>query len=83
MNPNILKRCVEELKKEAPNIQYVLGMLETVIEMMPNITIGPSASWPAQHETKTTPTRTETVSDEEVETPGFLKTGTIGNIRNN
>ncbi len=33
MNTNILQKCVEELKKETPNISYVLGMLETVIEM--------------------------------------------------
>lgn len=33
MNTNILSKCVEELKKETPNISYVLGMLETVIDM--------------------------------------------------
>lgn len=33
MNTNILQKCVEELKKETPNISYVLGMLETVIDM--------------------------------------------------
>lgn len=33
MNTNILSKCVEELKKDNPNISYVLGMLETVIEM--------------------------------------------------
>lgn len=33
MNTNILKKCVEELKKESPKIDYVLGMLESVIEL--------------------------------------------------
>lgn len=33
MNITTLQKCVEELKKETPNISYVLGMLETVIEM--------------------------------------------------
>ena len=33
MNTTILSKCVEELKKEQPNISYVLGMLETVIAM--------------------------------------------------
>lgn len=33
MNITTLAKCVEELKKETPNISYVLGMLETVIEM--------------------------------------------------
>lgn len=36
MNINTLTKCVEELKKETPNISYVLGMLETVIEMNGN-----------------------------------------------
>lgn len=33
MNTNILQKCVDELKKETPNLSYVQGMLETVIEM--------------------------------------------------
>jgi hypothetical protein len=32
-NTTILQRCVDELKKETPNLSYVQGMLETVIEM--------------------------------------------------
>jgi len=35
MNTNILKKCIDELKKEKPEIQYVLGMLETLYEMQP------------------------------------------------
>lgn len=40
MQTTILSKCVGELKKDAPNIQYVLGMLETLIDMAPqqNIT---------------------------------------------
>ncbi len=33
MNPNILKKCINELTKEKPNIDYVRGMLETLYEM--------------------------------------------------
>ena len=33
MNTNILKKCVEELKKEKFSKEYVMGMLETLIEM--------------------------------------------------
>lgn len=33
MQNTILQKCVEELKKENPKLDYVLGMLETVIEM--------------------------------------------------
>jgi len=46
MNTNILQKCVDELKKETPNLSYVQGMLETVIEMtatqMSNIPYSPN-----------------------------------------
>ena len=33
MNTSVLKKCVEELKKDQPDIRYILGMLETFIEL--------------------------------------------------
>lgn len=33
MNANILKKCLDELKKSSPKIDYVIGMLETLYEM--------------------------------------------------
>lgn len=30
MNTNILQKCIDELRKEDPKIDYVLGMLETL-----------------------------------------------------
>lgn len=33
MNQNILQKAIEELKKEQPKIDYVLGMLETLYEL--------------------------------------------------
>ncbi len=33
MNTNILNKCIEELKKEAPDLSYLRGMLETLMEM--------------------------------------------------
>lgn len=35
-NTTILIKCVGELKKDTPNISYILGMLETVIAMSGN-----------------------------------------------
>lgn len=35
MNNTILSKILEELNKEAPRIDYVKGMLETLIEMQP------------------------------------------------
>lgn len=29
---NTLSRCIEELKKDSPDIRYILGMLETYLE---------------------------------------------------
>jgi hypothetical protein len=33
MNTTTLQKCVDELKKESPDIRYILGMLETYIEL--------------------------------------------------
>lgn len=40
MNPSILQKCLDELSKSegAPNIDYVRGMLETLIAMAPKET---------------------------------------------
>lgn len=38
MNTNILSKCLEELKKDQPNISYVIGILETLMEMNQQIT---------------------------------------------
>jgi hypothetical protein len=77
MNNKILQKCVDELKKESPKIDYVLGMLESVIEL------GGSSSLPhlpSILDVKSIP-RTDSVSDEEGS--GLLaryEKGTIGNI---
>lgn len=33
MNTKILQKCLEELKKETPDLSYLRGTLETLIEM--------------------------------------------------
>ena len=33
MNTTILQKCLDELNKESPRLDYVKGMLETVISM--------------------------------------------------
>lgn len=35
MNGKIIDKCIEMLKKDTPEIQYVLGMLEALKEMQP------------------------------------------------
>lgn len=41
MNTNILKKCIEELRKDDPKIDYVLGMLETLSEMQETVSVTP------------------------------------------
>lgn len=45
MNTNILRKCIEALKADAPDLSYLRGMLETLLEMqepiIPTITKGP------------------------------------------
>lgn len=36
MNTNILRKCLEELNKEDPRKDYVIGMLETLIDSQNN-----------------------------------------------
>jgi hypothetical protein len=36
---NILQKCLDELSKESPKLDYVRGMLETLIEMQTPINI--------------------------------------------
>jgi hypothetical protein len=42
----ILEKAIEELKKEKPEIQYVLGMLETVVAMQRELIKVPEKMWP-------------------------------------
>lgn len=36
MNTSILQKCLAELQKETPDLSYIRGMLETLIDMQPN-----------------------------------------------
>ena len=30
---NVIKKAIEELKKDSPRLEYILGLLETLVEM--------------------------------------------------
>ncbi len=34
MQPTILKKCIDELSKDSPKLDYIRGMLETLYEML-------------------------------------------------
>lgn len=40
MNTNTLIKCVDELKKDKPKLDYVIGILETLIDMNPISMVG-------------------------------------------
>lgn len=84
MNKNILQKILTELGKETPSIDYLKGMVETLLEMgEPEIKVtGGTSSTVIPYATQTTPTRTESVSDESTTIPDFLKTGPLGTITN-
>lgn len=78
MNTRTLTKCVDELKKDTPNIQYVLGMLETIIEM----SSGVAGLSPLNIPINVAQTKTNTIieeTDEFADNP-FAKVGPIGNL---
>jgi hypothetical protein len=77
MNSQILLKCIEELKKENPKIDYILGMLETVVAMSGNIIT------PIAHDIPTVKKQIEipeSISEQQTEPNPFTKAGPIGRI---
>lgn len=74
MNTNILKKCVEELRKDDFKKDYVLGMLETIIEIS-EINHKPPVNI---INNQTTPYKIDETTPEPV--PDFLKPGPVGKI---
>jgi len=80
MNTKILQKILEELQKEKPSIDYMKGMVETLIEMSGGESL-PIINTNTQNATKTLIVRTESISDEETEEiPAFLRAGPTGNL---
>ena len=75
MNTQVLIKCLDELTKDKPNIEYVKGMLETLITLSgtPVIPVFGGSSPNIKIE------RTETVSDEEINLAKYAggNTGTV------
>lgn len=82
MNTTTLSKCVTELKKNEPNIQYVLGMLETIIEMsgqpLPTAGLAGEITY-VQKPIQSQGILTTTKSDGEP-IPEFLRAGGVGNL---
>ncbi len=72
MNPAILNKCIAELGKDEPDLSYIRGMLETLVELSGNV----AAPISTTHVT----TRPLEVRVDEEPVPEFLSAGPIGRI---
>lgn len=80
MNTTILQKCVDELKNEKPDIRYILGMLETFIELSSGAVLVAKTNAPMVIQ-PTTSTQTFIPADEEdTEIARKYVGGPIGNI---
>lgn len=82
MNTQILQKCLDELKKDEPNIEYIKGMLETLI-LLSNPLIPIINNTKEQYVTEKVKelVRTETISDEEIALEKY-NSGLTGRITN-
>jgi len=67
---------VSELKQKEPNLQYVLGMLETVIELSGN----PTPPLPDLNMSRKVLENVFSKSDEQEEIPPAARPGPVGRI---
>lgn len=79
MNTSILEKCLQELNKESPKIEYIKGMLETFIALSGASPIISSINNQNVTEKIKELVRTESISDEE-SIPEFLKPGPTKSI---
>ena len=85
MNTSVLSKCVEELKKEKPDIRYVLGMLETFIDLSPVVNMPPvdyalPKNFIGMYPTKVEIPADEVITDEDKAYERTMAGGPIGNI---
>lgn len=75
MNTQILQKCLDELKQEKPNIEYIKGMLETLILLS-------NTSNPVINNTHIEQNVTKKVEElVKDDVPDFLRTGPTRNIQ--
>lgn len=83
MNTTILSRCITELQQEKPDISYIRGALETLLEMSapPPALPMPYAGMTPHYTLENDPNvkRTESVADEEIDatTAAYLAGGPV------
>ena len=78
MNTAILLKCIEEIKKDKPNLEYIRGILETIVEMSGSQV--PKSNMPT---IQSTYVQTTSLSDEEIAEQALVnkyESGPIGNL---
>ncbi len=76
MNITVLKKCLDELSKDNPRLEYAKGILETFIDLNTHTVALQNDVTEKVKEL----VRTESVSDEE-DVPPFLRPGPTGAIK--
>lgn len=79
MNP-VIQKCVEELNKEAPRIDYIRGMLESLLVMNNNASTVVASKHIVYSQPPATVSATPTMSDEETTLLQAYEKGPIGKI---
>ena len=78
MQTNLLRKCVDELSKEKPDISYLKGVLETLIEVSGT----PVATVKNIGNTYGYPVNESLIKTDEEIIPDFLKAGPVGTMNN-
>lgn len=81
MNTQILNKCIEELKKDKPDLSYIRGILETLVDSVPK------SQWEATHpriennvQPGSVPANTIELSDEEREAVEYARRYNTGPV---
>ena len=84
MNTTILAKCIEELKKETPDISYIRGALETLLEMSAQPAVVAHQPMPQSIPQQTPNVSTTVQTDEQLQDELYKQyvTGPIGKLTN-
>lgn len=82
MNTQILNKCIEELKSDKPDLSYIRGILETLVDSTVPVTA--SSQWqpqsPQPYVMTTTSESTLELTDEEKQSIQFARSYAIGPV---
>lgn len=84
MNTQILNKCIEELKKDKPDLSYLRGILETLVDSVPGQAVTVSSfgttNTPPMELISTTDAQSFKLTDEEKEQYEFMRRYNTGPV---